>query len=151
MNLSEQITPSRVALDIKAKTREEVIEHLLSTLLETGKSFDRARVLAEILRREALGSTGVGYGVAIPHARVDGVHEMLVAFGRTRSGIDVEAIDKEPARLFFLVIGPKEDAGGYLQTMARISRLMRHNEIRMELLECKAEPQIQAIIRKYEP
>lgn len=150
MNLSERIIPSCVVLDIKAKTREKVIESLLNRLLEAGKSFDRDQVLNEILRREALGSTGVGYGVAIPHARVDGVHEMLVAFGRTRSGIDVEAIDKEPARLFFLVIGPKEDAGEYLQTIARISRLMRHNEVRMELLECKAEIEVQAIIRKYE-
>ena len=150
MNLSEQIISSCVVLDIKAKTREDVIEKLLDRLLEAGKSFDRTQVLDEILRREALGSTGVGYGVAIPHARVETVHEILVAFGRTRAGIDVDAIDKQPARLFFLVIGPKDDAGEYLQTMARISRIMRHNEVRMELLRFKAGTELQAIIREYE-
>ena len=138
MKLTELLKEQRIALDVEAKTRDEMIGKLVDLVVN---GYDRQAVLDAIMEREKLGSTGIGHGVALPHVRLDAVNAAEIAFGRSTRPVDFDAIDDEPCSLFFLVLGPtSQDAQEkYLQTMAKISRLMRNAEIR-EALGAAATP-----------
>lgn len=132
MKLTDLLKEQRIVLDVDAKTKEEIIGKLVDTVIN---GYDRQTVLNAILEREKLGSTGIGHGVAVPHVRLDAVDPAEVVFGRAAHPVDFEALDEEPCSLFFLVLGPtRQDAQEkYLQTMAKVSRLMRNADIREAL------------------
>jgi fructose-specific phosphotransferase system IIA component len=150
VNLYEKLDASKVALNIEGKHRTQIIEKVLTQLHRAGAAFDEEEALEKVLKREELGGTGIGFGVALPHARLNSATEILVALGISKKGIDFEAMDGQPARLIFLVLAPEKEAETYLKVMARISRLMRKEEVREELLRCDRESEVASIIEKYE-
>lgn len=145
MKLSNSLSADRIVLDFEAKKKEDAIGALVDPVVN---GYDRDAIIKEILEREALGSTGVGQGVAIPHVRMDAVDEPAVVFGRAAKPIDFEAIDDEPCSLFFLVVGPTSaDAqDAYLKTMAKISRLMRNADVRTQLASAAGERDVIDVI-----
>ncbi|MBT3295478.1 MAG: PTS sugar transporter subunit IIA [Verrucomicrobia bacterium] len=145
MKLSESLSADHIVLDFEAKKKDDAIGALVDPVVN---GFDRDTVLAEILEREELGSTGVGQGVAVPHVRLAAIQEPSVVFGRAAKPVDFDAIDDEPCSLFFLVLGPTSaDAqDGYLKTMAKISRLMRSAETRSKLMAAASESEVIDII-----
>ncbi|MFC1453116.1 PTS sugar transporter subunit IIA [Verrucomicrobiota bacterium] len=145
MKLTDLLKEQRIVLDVDAKTKEGIIGKLVDPVVN---GHDRQTVLDAILEREKLGSTGIGHGVAVPHVRLDAVDAAEVVFGRSTRPIDFEAIDEEPCSLFFLVLGPtRQDAQEeYLQTMAKISRLMRNADIRDALASASTPVDALAVI-----
>ena len=145
MKLADLLKEQRIVLDVDAKTKEDIIGKLVDLVVN---GYDRETLLAAIMEREKLGSTGVGQGVAVPHVRLDAVETPEVAFGRSARPIDFEALDEEPCSLFFLVLGPtRQDAQEkYLQTMAKISRLMRNTDIREALVSASTPTTALAVI-----
>ncbi|MBN1673377.1 MAG: PTS sugar transporter subunit IIA [Kiritimatiellae bacterium] len=141
MRLSEVINVDRVLIDFDAKTKEDAIGRLVAAVIN---GFDRETVLSALLEREKLGSTGVGHGVAVPHVRLEAVETPVVVFGRSAAPVEFDAIDEEPCRLFFLVLGPtrQEAQEAYLQTMAKISRLMRDSAVREALVSAETGAQV---------
>ncbi len=133
MKLSELLEEKRIALDIRAKNKTDLIGSLVDLVIN---GFDRDTVLESVIEREKLGSTGIGHGVAIPHIRLDSVQRPAVAFGRSAEPVDFDSIDEEPCSLFFLVVGPsnQEFQEEYLKVMAKISRLMRISALRERLM-----------------
>jgi len=149
MKLSELLSEQHIALDVEVKTKEEIIGTLVDAL---ANGYDRQSLLDAIMEREKLGSTGIGHGVAVPHVKLDAVDTAEIAFGRSAQPIDFEAIDDEPCSLFFLILGPaRQDAQEkYLQTMAKISRLMRNADIREALASVSTSAEALAVIAENE-
>jgi len=129
-----------------AKTKDEVLDELVSLLEKTGKVTDREEFLRVIKEREELGSTGIGYNIAIPHARSKAIKSLVGAFGISREGIDFDALDKEPVHLFFLLGAPQEASGDYLKALATISRFLRRKKARQELMKAETVEEIVKII-----
>ena len=101
-----------------------------------------------LLDREALGSTGIGQGIAIPHGKTGAVKSLIAAFGLSRKGVDFESLDGEPAYIFFLLLAPKESAGPHLKALAKISRLLKDKFFRDTLKDCKNKKALIEIISK---
>ncbi len=136
MLLSELLTPDRIVVPLAATDKDGVLAELTRHLVNrSGGGFDD--VLAAVLEREAVLSTGIGFGVAIPHARSAEVRELTVVGGRTATGVSYDGIDGEPVRLFFMIVGPEESAGLHVKILSRIARLVRVEAVRRELTEAR--------------
>jgi nitrogen PTS system EIIA component len=133
--LTELLTPDRVVVPLAASDKAGVIAELTRHLVErSGGTF--GEVLAAVEEREAVLSTGIGFGVAIPHARSAAVRELTLVCGVSPSPVPYDSIDGEPVRLFFLIVGPESSAGQHVKILSRIARLVRRENLREKL--CRA-------------
>ncbi len=114
-----------INLDLKGDTKKEIVEELVDLIAESGKLKDKKALISVILKREKLGSTGIGNGVAIPHAKSDKIKNFILAFARKREGLDYGALDGEKTYLFFLLASPESNVGGHLKILSNISRLVK--------------------------
>ena len=151
IKITDYITEDLVDLDLKSKNREGILIEL-SELLEkspniTGEEKDIYKALVD---REKLGSTGIGKGVAIPHAKTESATGLTVAFGVSKEGIDFNSLDEEEVHLFFVFASPNKDSQIYLKVLARISRLIREEEFRESLFNCKTPKEVIDCIREKE-
>jgi mannitol/fructose-specific phosphotransferase system IIA component (Ntr-type) len=105
-------------------------------------------LLADVKEREELVTTGVGYGVAFPHAKTKSVKGIVIVFGRNETGIDFDAMDHRPVHLFFLIAAPEDAIGAHLNVMARLSYLMKSEENRQALLDASSPGDVLALIDK---
>jgi PTS system nitrogen regulatory IIA component len=128
MKISDFLSPTDVMLDAKPANKGELLR-LLSTRAAAGAGLDAGEVVTLILKREELGSTGVGNGVALPHARLVGLKAPFSLFVRLRRGIDFEAIDDQPVDIVFLLLLPESDNGGQLNALACAARALRDPEV----------------------
>ncbi|MEO6055429.1 MAG: PTS sugar transporter subunit IIA [Gemmatimonadales bacterium] len=134
MLLTELLSPDRVLIPLPAGDRHAAIAALTRRLAESaGAGYDE--VLNAVLERESVLSTGVGFGVAIPHARSAAVRDLTMVAGVTATPVPFDAIDGEPVRLFFLIVGPEASAGLHVKILSRIARLVRRDSVRQQLLE----------------
>ncbi len=150
MKVSEFLTEEMIIPELKARTKEAALEEFSAFLQDKGR-IPRSRALADILSaREALGSTGIGGGIAIPHGKMGGLSQMIIAFGRSGQGIDFDSLDGQPARLFFLLVAPEDAPGEHLKALARVSRLMKNGRLRDSLLKAGDAKEIKALIAREE-
>jgi fructose-specific phosphotransferase system IIA component len=133
-------------LELSSTTKLEVIKELIDMLDTAGFLTDADAFLKSVLEREKVGSTGIGKGIAIPHSRTSTVREVVIAIGRSKDGIEFEALDNRPVNLIFLIAAPIESGGLYLKALARLSRLLRYQEFRKELLEAETVDDVLKII-----
>ena len=150
--LSELISPATIELKLTGPDREAVFEQLVAKIPALASQPDARQTLLNALHeREQLHSTGIGDGVALPHARnalVGLVEEPVIVFGRHNVGIPYGALDGVPAKLFFLVIAPTVTQ--HLAALARISRLLREPKLRQNLLAADGADKVQSILREAE-
>ena len=150
--LSELISPATINLNLKSADRDAVLDELVGQIPAVARQPEARSTLLRALReREQLHSTGIGDGVALPHARnalVGLVDRPVIVFGRHAQGIPFDAIDGEPARLFFLLVAPTVTQ--HLAVLARISRLLRDPRVRQELLTADSAKKVLALIREAE-
>ena len=132
MNIKEFICTDALSVDLKSKSKPEVIEELLSLLIKAGAvdKKHKKKILEVLMAREALGSTAIGQGIAIPHGKCDCVKELVGCLAISKEGINFESLDGEPAHIFFLLIAPVDSAGPHLKALARISRLLKDKFVR---------------------
>ncbi|MCK4245289.1 MAG: PTS sugar transporter subunit IIA, partial [Candidatus Omnitrophica bacterium] len=123
--------------DLKSTDKEGVIKELVVLLEEGGEVTDKEEIVKIILEREELGSTGIGQGIAVPHAKADQVKQIIIAFGLSRKGVSFESLDEEPVYLIFLVLAPIEATGMHLKALAKIARLLKDKVFRNSLKSCK--------------
>jgi PTS system nitrogen regulatory IIA component len=135
MNMKDALRESCVIADLKGGTKEEVLTELVSALKDAGLVQDVGQAVGVILEREKLGSTGIGDGVAIPHGKMKGLNRILCVFGRSKEGIDFDAVDGKPVHIFFLLLAPEDSAGLHIQMLSRISRILRDPSFRKRLIE----------------
>ena len=145
MKLATLLTPEQIVLDMKADGHWTAIVELVDHLISIGGLAEglREEILDSLKQREEQVSTGIGYGVAIPHAFSENVETVSAVFGRSEAGIDFEALDNAPVHYVVLFIVPKKDYHLHLQTLAAIAKMFTNCEIREQLgkAECRAEIQ----------
>ena len=141
MSLTDLIPPGGVVADVAATSRKQAL-HALSELAQRTLTVPARPVLDAVTERERLGSTGVGDGVAIPHARTDLVDRVCGVFVRLKHPVDFDSVDGRPADLLFLLLAPEEAGAEHLKALAQVSRLFRRQEIRRAL---RAAPDANAI------
>ena len=146
MELTEFISPQLIKLELQSTRKVDAIKELIDLLDRAGYVTDAEAFLKSVLEREKVGSTGIGKGIAIPHSRTATVREVVVAIGRSPAGIDFDALDNKPVQLIFLIAAPVESGGLYLKALARLSRLLRYQEFRNELMEAKTVDDVIKII-----
>jgi len=148
--ITDYITTDMVSLDLKAENKKEALLEL-SELLGTSSSIDDPKVIElALIEREKLGSTGIGKGVAIPHAKTDFAKKLTIAFGRCDKGINFNSLDNQDVQLFFVFASPLSDSSIYLKILARISRLIRSEDFRDKLLKATDAQEILNIISSEE-
>jgi nitrogen PTS system EIIA component len=146
MKITEILKKEFVLESMKATGKREALEELAGTFAKGIPHFDSEVMLQVLLDREKLGSTGIGDGIAIPHGKLAGLEEMVVAFGRSRSGIDFDAMDGKPVHLFFLLMAPENSAGQHLKALAKISRMLKDGGFRKCLLAARTHDDLVRII-----
>lgn len=151
MKITDYLTVKDVLPDLAAENLKGVLEELSAHLVETKKFEDSSVLVDTLIEREKLGSTGIGNGVAIPHGRMAGLDEILIVFGRSKKGIDFDAHDGQPVHLFFLLAAPEDSAGDHLKALARISRIIKSQECRENLLNANGPEKLYNIITEEDP
>lgn len=149
MNLEkiiEFITVESIDLDLKATNKTEVLLELTKLLEKSGKLENFDKTLEALKDREKLGSTGIGKGVAIPHAKTEFAKDLVIAFGVSKHGINFNAVDDEKVNIFFVFASPLKNSQTYLKILARISRLIRNDEFREKLLNSKTPSEVLELI-----
>lgn len=146
MKLTDILSPRAVTLDLKAHGKKEALEELCGLLGAAGKLPDQQAFLSTLLEREALGSTGIGQGVAIPHGKSRAVPAQAAALGLSRRGVEFESLDGEPVHILFLLAAPPEAAGPHLKALARISRLLKDKLFRQAVRDAASVDEIIRII-----
>src|SRR3989338_7120125 len=121
MKIKQILTKECIAANLKATNKEEAISELAGLLTLRFPELDREAVVRILLEREALGSTGIGNGVAIPHGKLSSVTQIVTGFGRSLTGIPFECQDGKPAHLFFVLLAPEKAASLHLKAWARLS------------------------------
>jgi PTS system nitrogen regulatory IIA component len=147
MKLTDILTKGLVLPDLQARNKRAVMEELCQALSLERPELSAQALMEVLLERERLGSTGIGDGIAIPHGKLPNLSDLLLSFGRSQAGVDFDSLDGKPAHLFFLVVAPENSAGVHLKALARISRLLKSNAVRRELMQAKDAEEIFRIIQ----
>ena len=136
--------------DLQAVSKEDVIKEMVHALVLAGKLDDAVskKVIKALMDREELGSTGIGSGVAVPHAKHDAISDLVCAFGRSSKGIQFDALDGEPVYVVFLLLSSKGASGSHLEALAFISRLVRDEKFVRFLRDAKDSKSIRDLLNQ---
>jgi mannitol/fructose-specific phosphotransferase system IIA component (Ntr-type) len=139
MNLADILSPEQIIPELRAADRWEAIDELIGNLIATGKirEEDRAAITAVVRKRENSMSTGIGFGIGIPHASTDLIHEVVGALGRSSKGVNFDALDNQPVNLVMLFLVPQGQFQKHLHTLAEIAKLLHKKEFRKAIEESK--------------
>lgn len=148
--ISELLTPEAVILELTEREKLGVISELVRPLVASGAITGEKDFFDAIVRRENLESTGIGLGVAIPHARTTAVSRIVLAFGRSDEGIDFSSLDGKLSHLVFLIAAPEHQKTDYIVTLARLSKILRREEVREALNKAETPEEVIRVIRDNE-
>jgi fructose-specific phosphotransferase system IIA component len=150
MKIVDFLNVHAITTNLEATDKESVIRELVELLakVENIKDKDKENLVKSLLEREALGSTGIGQGVGIPHCKSESVKELVAAFGISRKGANFDSLDGEPVYIFFLLVAPQDTTGPHLKALARISRLLRDKYFRDALRAANDEKELFRIIKE---
>ncbi len=149
MRLTELFAPETVVTDLPAADRDDLLAAMVADLDAKGLIVDAGQALRDLIARERVMTTGVGHGVAIPHAYTAGVDRLVAGFYRTLSGVDFNATDSLDVDLIFLVFGPKERRREHIRILAKISRLLGNADFRGELRRAAGADGVLDVFRRF--
>ena len=149
MELADLLTKEQVVTELKATDRWEAIEELIELLVNNGhvKSEHSEAILSVVKKRENSMSTGIGFGIGIPHASTDLVDEVTGAFGRSKNGVNFDALDNQPVTLVMLFLVPQGQFQKHLHTLAKIAKVLHKKEFRKMLEDAEDSSEMYQIIR----
>ena len=148
--ISELLTNDLIDMELTSHDKEGVLEEMANMVFKAKKVSDRDAFLKALKNREDLESTGIGKGLAIPHARTDTVDGLVMAFARSKTGVDFQSLDKKPAHLIFLIASPEREKSAYIKVLARMSRLLRKEDFKEQLLKAATPTDVIQLIAKNE-
>ncbi len=151
MNLGDILGSDNILPELKAANRWDAIDELITNLVDTGKikAADREAIAAVVKKRETSMSTGIGFGIGIPHASTDLIYEVVGCFGRSKTGVNFDALDNQPVNLVMLFLVPQGQFQKHLHTLANIAKLLHKREFRQALEEASDGAAMFKIIREY--
>ena len=149
MNLGDILSPAQIIPEMQAANRWEAIDELLTNLISTAKikPEHREQIAAVVKKRESSMSTGIGFGIGIPHASTDLIYEVVGALGRSRKGVNFDALDNQPVNLVMLFLVPQGQFQKHLHTLASIAKLLHNKEFRQALEAAPNSEAMYAIIK----
>jgi len=150
MKVSEYLKKDFCIMDLKATEKVGAISEIATCLFDSGQVDDAKKLATDISEREILGSTGIGHGIAIPHARTTAVKNFVIGFGKSKVGIDFKSIDEQPAHLIFLMGADPKDLNLYLRLLAELSKLLMNSAFRTALLSAVTGEDIISSIKQFE-
>lgn len=152
MKLTDVLTADLVKMDLASATRDDCVKELVGLLAERGElPKERVETLVKaVLDREQLGSTSIGKGMAVPHARTPAAPEFLAAMGRSKGGIEFAAADGRPVHLVFLLASPPETHRAHLRVLAHISRLAKRQDLGTRILSAETPQEVLAALGEAE-
>jgi mannitol/fructose-specific phosphotransferase system IIA component (Ntr-type) len=150
MDLGDILGPEQIIPDLQATNRWEAIDELINNLVATNKikAEHRDAVSAVVKKRESSMSTGIGFGIGIPHASTDLIYEVVGALGRSKKGVNFDALDNQPVNLVMLFLVPQGQFQKHLHTLANIAKLLHKAEFRQALEQAPSAEVMLQIIRE---
>jgi nitrogen PTS system EIIA component len=150
MKILDFLCPDAVTGDLKAANKKELIEEMVALMVEAGafEKKHKAKIIDVLMARESLGSTAIGQGIAIPHGKTDCVDKLVAGLGVSKKGLDFDALDGEPAYIFFILAAPIDSAGPHLKALARVSRLLKDKYFRESLKAAKDTKEILELVSR---
>ena len=150
MALADLLSAPQINPEMRATERWPAIVELIDLLVGLGKikAEDRDSILASLKQREETMSTGIGFGIAIPHCSSDRLEEVVAAFGRSTTGIEFDALDNAPVKFVVLFIVPKNQFQTHLRTLASIAKFLNDRSVRDDLAKAKSTEEILSIFRE---
>lgn len=150
MRLSELLNPQAITARLKARTKRDAIVELVDLLESSHGLASHGEILDRVLRREAMMSTGIGNGIAIPHGKARMVDRLVAACGVSAEGVDFESVDGEPATLFILLVAPESGGAVHVKVLANISRLLKEESVRRALREATGPEEFLTVLKAAE-
>ncbi|MED4532756.1 fructose-specific PTS transporter subunit EIIC [Metabacillus fastidiosus] len=150
MRITDLLTKNAIKLQLESNSKINVIHELAELLDDAEKLVDKERFTEAVFEREDQSTTGIGEGIAIPHAKTDAVKSVAIAFGKSEEGIDFESFDHEPSRLFFMIATPEGADDIHLKALSRLSLVLMKSEVREKLIFAKTVEDVLAIIDFYD-
>ncbi len=135
MKLSKFCSEDLITFDLKSTDKDSVLGELVTLAGQSKLVKNADELLGDVKEREELVTTGVGYGVAFPHAKTKATKGIVIAFGRSKTGIDFDAMDHKAVNLFFLIAAPEDAIGAHLNVMARLSYIMKSEDNREKMMK----------------
>ncbi|MGO2174865.1 MAG: PTS fructose transporter subunit IIABC [Staphylococcus equorum] len=148
MRITELLTKDTIAMDLSSTEKNGVIDELVKQLDKAGKLNDVTTFKEAIHNRESQSTTGIGEGIAIPHAKVAAVDTPAIAFGKSKTGVDYQSLDMQPAHLFFMIAAPEGGAQTHLDALAKLSGILMDEKVREDLLHANSPQEVLQIIDK---
>jgi len=150
MKLSNLIQEDLMSFDLAAEDKDSVMKELVELVAGSALVRDKDLLLEDVMKREKLVTTGVGWGVAFPHAKTRAMKGIVIAFGRSVKGIPFEAMDGKAVNLFFLIAAPEDTIGAHLNVMARLSFLMKSPQNRERLNAARNPAEVMEVLDSVE-
>ena len=148
MKIVEFLNEKAITANMTANSKEAALRELVDVLARAEGIKNKEDLVEVLLGRESLGSTGIGQGVGIPHAKTNAVKKLVAALGVCPQGVNFDALDGEPVHIFFLLVAPEDSAGPHIKGLARISRLLKDKYFRESLKQLTDEKTILKLIRE---
>jgi len=145
MNIGDLLDRTAISLRVSASSKRQVLA-VVAEIAARKLELDSGDILDALIEREAAGSTGVGHGVAAPHARLEGLQRMRGVFVRLEQPVEFDAVDDKPVDLIFALFAPKDAGADHLRALARVSRLLRQAELREQLRQARTADAIYALL-----
>ena len=145
-DVSDYLSDDRILLDLRATTRDEAIDEMLSVVRHAEEINDFDQFADDVRRREDLCTTGIGGGSAFPHARCDAVNKLLVVFGRSVSGVDFGAVDGAPVHTILLIGAPDADLRAYQKVVSHVNLTVRERSVREALLSASSAGEVRSVL-----
>ncbi|VAW38176.1 PTS IIA-like nitrogen-regulatory protein PtsN [hydrothermal vent metagenome] len=142
MMVSDVLAKEFIMPELVSTEKRELLDEMSGNISELVGGLDREELLEVLLEREKLGSTGIGHGVAIPHAKIKGIERVIVSMGISGSGVDFQSMDDKPVHIFFLIIAPEQSSAAHLKVLSGISRLLKDAAFRNKLMKAESRGDI---------
>ena len=142
MKLADFLEEATVVPELNSDSKEDVINELSENISKTHTNINHEKLVEVLLEREKLCSTAVDFGVAVPHAKLSGINDIIIGFGRSLEGIGFESLDNKPTHFFITLIAPEEAVGAHIQLLARISKIFKEPEFRSRLMKYETGEEI---------
>jgi PTS system fructose-specific IIC component len=150
VKIQDLLQKSSILIDINVTNKTEALSQMAILMTSLYSLPNSEQIKQKILEREADMSTGIGYGIAIPHARISGIDRLYMVAGRSMAGIEFDAIDEQPVHLIFMMISPTNTSTEHTQILSSLSRIMSYEDVRSKLLASETPEQFLDIIIKSE-
>jgi fructose-specific phosphotransferase system IIA component len=148
MKITDYLGKNSIDADLRPRDKKDCLRQMIGLLARAEAIRDEKDSLVRLLEREKVVSTGIGNGIAIPHAKAAHVPKMVIAMARVREGLDFEALDGRPVHILFLLLGPPHEAGLHVKLLARIARLIKNPDFIEQLKTSETAEKLYQVIHK---